>query len=366
MIIKTIELKNFRSYSEAVFKLTEKTNIFYGENAQGKTNVLEAVYSCAFGRSFRTTKDSDMVKFGEDFGSINIVYENDTGEKEINFVISIKNKKQIKINGIKQTKISDVLGKINIVLFSPEDMAFIKGEPIARRRYIDMLISQIKPGYLFNLQQYYRVLEQKNNMLKQKERVFDEKEADVWDEKLSEYDKKIKEEREKYIKELLPSFTEYHNEISDKKEKAELKYKTQISGDEKEIFNKIKEKREIDRRRGFTSVGIHRDDYVVTIDEKNLDVFGSQGQIRTAVLSLKLAEKDLIIAKKEEKPILLLDDVMSELDEKRRNYLSGKLNDCQVLITCTDKVKEKDVKQFKIEKKESHESRDTSAISPKE
>lgn len=348
MIIESIKLKNFRSYKTKEFFLSPTTNVFFGNNAQGKTNVLEAVYVCALGKSFRSRKDAELVKFGEDFGIVDISFCDKIRKKNINFIVSSKSKKQIKINGIKQTKISDLLGNLFVVLFSPEDMTFAKGEPNERRKSFDLLISQLNPVYMHVLQEYYKVLEQRNSLLKNKERNIDYSELDVWDEKLAELNIKIKEIRKEYIEKIKPIFAKYHKEIANQKEDMLIKYRTQVEGSKEEVEKALKDRRIQDLRRGFTSYGIHRDDYIFEINGLSLGLFGSQGQIRTAILSLKLAEKDLFYIEKGEMPVLLLDDVMSELDGYRREYLYEKLKNCQVLITCTDKLNGSDITSFEI------------------
>ncbi len=352
MVINSIKLKNFRTYKEREFIFSPETNIFYGNNAQGKTNILEAIYVCAFGKSFRTRKDAELIKFGNEFGGVEVNFKDRYRNKNINFLVSEKSKKQIKINGIKQLKMSDLFGNLLVVLFSPEDMFFAKGEPGERRKNFDMVISQLIPKYMHNLQEYYKVLENRNQLIKNGENRINPVELGVWDEKLAELNVAIRDIREKYVEKIQPIFFKYHSEISEKKEEVLLKYKTQIKGNKEEILKMLKDRCIQDFRRGFTSVGIHRDDYVFEINDLNLGLFGSQGQVRTAILSLKLAEKDLIYNEKDEMPILLLDDVMSELDEKRRKFLYEKLNDCQVFITCTDAIEGKDIKSFEIIKED--------------
>lgn len=350
MIISSLKLKNFRSYKEKEFILSPSTNVFYGNNAQGKTNILEAIYVCALGKSFRTRKDAELVNFGNEFGSVDIFYKDSIRDKNINFLVSAKSKKQIKINGVKLQKMSDLYGNLLVVMFSPEDMFFVKGEPGERRKSFDMLISQLSPKYMHYLQDYYKVLEQRNQLIKGGDRYINSVELNVWDEKLAELNVKIRDIREIYINKIQPLFNKYHNEISENKENVLLKYKTQIKGDKEDIIKLLKDRCILDFRRGFTSVGIHRDDYNFEINELNLGLFGSQGQVRTAILSLKLAEKDLIFYEKDEMPILLLDDVMSELDDKRRKFLYENLKDCQVLITCTDKIGDDNIRSFEIVK----------------
>ena len=348
MVIDSIKLKNFRSYKDKEFVFSPKTNVFYGNNAEGKTNVLEAIYVCALGKSFRTRKDTELVYFGEEYGSVDLFFKDNIREKNINFLVSDKNKKQIKVNGIKQAKISNLFGNLLVVIFTPLDMFFAKGEPSERRRSFDILISQLNPKYMHFLQEYYKVLEQRNELLKKGEDKINKIELDVWDEKLAELNISIKSIRKDYIEKIIPIFNKYHNEISDKKENVSLSYKTQILDNKKDVIKQLEDRCTLDFKRGFTSVGIHRDDYVFEIDNLNLGLFGSQGQIRTAILSLKLAEKDLILQEKGEMPVLLLDDVMSELDEKRRKFLYERLNGCQVFITCTDKIEGESIKSFEI------------------
>ena len=348
MIIKSVKLKNFRSYKEKEFVLSPTTNVFFGNNAQGKTNILESIYVCAIGKSFRTRKDAELVKFGEEFGVIDLEFSDRNRDKNVNFIVSNKSKKQIKINGIKQSKISDLLGNLYVVLFSPEDMNFAKGEPGERRKGFDMLISQLNPFYMHILQEYYKVLEQRNFLLKIKDRRVSNSELDIWDEKLTELNIKIKRIRNEYVDKIQPICSKYHKEIANQKEDVFIRYKTQVEDDVEKCKKSLEDRRIQDFRRGFTSYGVHRDDYIFEINNLNLGLFGSQGQIRTAILSLKLAEKDLFFIEKDEMPILLLDDVMSELDGYRREYLYEKLKNCQVLITCTDKLVGQDIREFEI------------------
>jgi DNA replication and repair protein RecF len=353
LYIKNIKLNNFRNYTYKEIEFSPKTNIFYGENANGKTNILEAMYICSTGKSFRTRKDSEMILFDKKYGSVDITFIKEGREKKINFLIADNNKKQIKINGIKISKISEIFGNMTVVLFSPEDIDFVKGEPNIRRKFFDILISQIKPSYIFLLQEYYNILEQRNKLLKTNRKINDI-EMDIWDERLASLNIKIKNIRKFYIEKLAPYFTLYSKEISEQKEESTLVYKTQIKEDEEEILKKLKEKRNQDFERGFTSVGVHRDDYKIKINELEIENFGSQGQIRTAILSLKLAQKEIIEEETGEKPILLLDDVMSELDRKRREYIAKEIKDNQVIITCTDiediKIEKENTFIFKIEK----------------
>ena len=273
MVINSIKLKNFRTYKDKEFILSPGTNIFYGNNAQGKTNILESIYVCALGKSFRTRKDAELIKFGNEFGGVEVSFKDSYREKNINFLVSEKSKKQIKINGVKQAKMSDLLGNLLVVLFSPEDMFFAKGEPGERRKNFDMLISQLNPKYMHSLQEYYKVLEQRNQLIKNGEQRIDRVELSIWDEKLAELNVKIRDMRELYVGKILPIFSKYHSEISEQKEDVVLKYKTQIKGKKEEVLKQLQDRCIQDFRRGFTSVGIHRDDYIFEINNLNLGLF---------------------------------------------------------------------------------------------
>lgn len=333
MYIKSIKMKNFRNHEEKYFELSTSTNVFYGDNAQGKTNILESVYFSSLGKSFRAKKDSELVMQGKEVATVEMEFLRGGRSKKINTVITDKNKKQIKINDIKINKISELFGNVLIVLFSPEDIEIVKGDPSGRRRFFDLLISQLKPSYMYQLQQYYKILEQRNNLLKRGKFSNISLELDIWDEKLIELDLIITKMRKEVIEIIEPIFKKYVSEFSRGKEEVNIRYKTQVN---EKIAEALKEKREIDIERGFTSVGIHRDDYKFEINQNALENFGSQGQIKTVILSLKLAQKEVIEEKLNEKPIMLLDDVMSELDKNRREYILTKIQDCQIIITCTD------------------------------
>ena len=348
MYIKSIKLNNFRNHENKYFELSPKTNVFYGDNAQGKTNILESIYFCSLGKSFRAKKDSELVMHEKEIASLEMEFTKNEREKKVNTVITNKNKKQIKINDIKITKMSELFGNVLIVLFSPEDIEIIKGDPSARRKFFDLLISQLKPSYMYLLQQYYKILEQRNNLLKRGKFQNISLELDIWDEKLIELDIAISKVRKEVVVLVEPIFKKYVNEFSKGKEEISIKYKTQVN---EEIKENIINKRTIDIERGFSSIGVHRDDYKFEINGESLENFGSQGQIKTAVLSLKLAQKEVIEEKLNEKPIMLLDDVMSELDKNRREYILTQIQDCQIIITCTDiddiKIKN-DTKTFLI------------------
>ena len=289
------------------------------------------------GRSFRTKKDSEMIQIGKNNANIELYYEKLDRCGKIK--IDITNKKNIYLNGVKLKKLSELLGNVNVVIFTPDDINILKGGPQNRRRFLDIMISQLKPNYMYNLNLYLKTIEQRNNYLRQiKEENKAEDLLDIWDEKLVEYAVKICEYRMDFIKKIQNKIQTIHKEITEGKEDIKIEYKTDCQN--KEIYrNLLKERRKLDIIKGFTTKGIHRDDFEIMINDKDLGIYGSQGQHRTAILSLRMTELDIIYDEIGEYPILLLDDFMSELDEKRRKHLLEKIENIQVIITCTDKIK---------------------------
>ena len=336
MWIKRIELTNFRNYTKQEIDLNPNINIFYGENAQGKTNIIEAIFLCGFGKSFRAKKDSEMILLGEENSLIKINYKKDYREGKIE--INLKNKKEIKLNDIKIKKLSELLGNINIVIFTPDDINILKGGPQNRRKFLDIMISQLKPNYMYNLNLYLKTIEERNHYLRQiREENKSEELLEIWDEKLIEYAEKIYSYRKEFIEKIQEKIIKIHNQVTDNKEEIKIVYQTDCENKEK--YKRIlKERRKLDIIKGYTTKGIHRDDFTIYINDKELGIYGSQGQHRTAILSLKMAELEIIYDEIGEYPILLLDDFMSELDEKRRKHLLEKIENIQVIITCTDKI----------------------------
>lgn len=336
MWINKIKLENFRNYDQLSLKLCKNINIFYGDNAQGKTNIIEAIYLNSIGKSFRTNKDNEMIKIDKKYSNIDIEYKKK--DREGNIHINLDKKKNVFINKIKIKKLSELLGKVNIVIFNPDDINILKGSPINRRKFLDIMISQLKPKYIHTLNLYHKTIEQRNNYLRQiKDNIMDENLLDIWDEQLAEYAVIVSEYRQLYINKIEEKINKIHSEITDNKEVVDIKYLTECN--DREIYiNKLKERRKVDIIKGYTTKGIHRDDFKININKMPLDIFGSQGQHRTIVLSLKICELNIIYDEIGEYPILLLDDFMSELDEKRRKNLLEKIKDIQVIITCTDKI----------------------------
>lgn len=339
MYIKKVKLENFRNYDNLEVEFKKDFNLIYGNNAQGKTNILEAIYLSAIGKSFQTNKDSEMIKIGKEKAKVEIEYE--TKDREGKITVEIADKKTFFINGIKQKKISDIIGKINIVLFYPDNIDIIKGGPAERRRFLDIMISQLKPNYIHILNKYLKTLDQRNAYLKQIK--FDNKSKDmleIWDESLSGLSYQIYTYRSEYIQKIKEKIKVIHNKITNcgqQDEKIEISF-ISSGKSQKDFYENLLRNRENDIRKGYTSTGSHRDDFDIYINDKKVNVYGSQGQQRTSVLSLKLTELNIIQDEIGEPPILLLDDFMSELDENRRNNLTNAIENNQVFITCTDKI----------------------------
>ena len=336
MWIKEIELMNFRNYECRKIKLNETLNVFFGENAQGKTNIIEAIFLASIGKSFRTNKEKELIKFNQERAQVEINYKKSDREGKIR--IEIGNKKNIFLNGIKLKKVSELLGNVNIVIFSPDDINILKGGPQNRRRFLDIMISQLKPNYMHLLNLYSKTIEQRNNYLRQIK--FENKKEDlldIWDEKLVEYGVKIYEYRKEFIEKIKKKIIEIHKEITQEKEKIDIEYFSDANT-RQNFINELKSRRKLDIIKGFTTKGIHRDDFSIYINNKEVNIYGSQGQHRTVILSLKLAELKVIYDEIGENPILLLDDFMSELDNKRRINFLKSIKDTQVIITCTEKI----------------------------
>ena len=346
MYINKIEIKNFRNYEKQEIELNPHINIFYGDNAQGKTNILEAIFISGFGKSFRTSKEKEMIKLGEAFLEATVFYQKSDRDGKISTVIS--NKKQIEVNGVKIKKLSELIGKINLVIFTPDDIQILKSGPEKRRRFLDMMIGQLRPKYVYILNLYLKTLEQRNNYLKQiKEENKPESMLEIWDEKLAEYAEIICKYRTEFIEKLNRKIKEIHSEVTSNSEEIKIEYITECNN--REIYLQLlKQRRKLDIIKGYTTKGIHRDDFKCIINDKEIEVYGSQGQHRTAILSLKLAELYVIYDEIGEYPILLLDDFMSELDEKRRKSFLSYIKDTQVIITCTDKMELDNLNEYKL------------------
>ncbi len=336
MFIKSLSLKNFRNYEEQNLVFSEKTNVFQGNNAQGKTNLLEALYLFSMGKSFRTSQDSELIRFGESYTKAELRFLDRNREHTLEIIILRDKKKQIKINGLTISRLSELVGHLNVVLFYPEELGLVKEGPYIRRRFMDVALSQLRPGYYHSLGRYQRVVEQRNKLIKKIRLTGDKSLADtifVWNEKLVDYGMELCQYRKEFMERLNVLAHKAHFEASG--EDLEICYKPRF--ETKEAFlEKLSQSLPRELEQGFTLYGPHREDFDILINGKEAKVYGSQGQQRSAVLSLKLAQADLLFEEYGEYPVLLLDDIMSELDVGRRAYLAGKIPDKQVFITCTE------------------------------
>ena len=344
MYIKNVELKNFRNYESLNLAFSEKVNILLGNNAQGKTNLVEAIYLSSFGKSFRTSSDYKLIKFGENEAIIKVEAAKEDFDTEVEIIIrskgSISTEKNIKKDRKNINKASDLLNNILIVVFSPEDLKIVKDEPEKRRKFINRELCQISLSYFDNLSNYRKTLLQRNTYLK--EEKIDPTLLDVWDIQLAKYGANIIKLREKYIEKIARFSAEIHSGITGGAEKLEIKYdpnlkiQPTISDQEARFYEALKMSFDSDLRNRSTQVGPHRDDIAFFVNGIDMRNFGSQGQQRTCALSLKLAELSLIKEDTGESPILILDDVMSELDQNRQEYLIKTLRENQLFITTTD------------------------------
>lgn len=337
-------VKNYRNYDQIKLSFDKKLNIIIGDNAQGKTNLLEAVYVSGFGKSFRTNKDSELVHFDEKFTSVKVEIERDNGQLEhIEYRINDKSKKEFLINGVNITKISELLGTVNIILFYPDDLKLIKESPVERRRFLNRELSHISKIYCADIIEYNRILFQRNELLKKIVYKPEFKDmVDIWDEQLADKGTRIIVRRQKFIEDLNEISHRIHADVTKNVEHLSIDYLSSVKNMQNydtiksELILMLRKNLDMDVRRGFTSVGPHRDDMDICINKINIKAFGSQGQQRTAALSLKLSEIEIIKKDVGEYPILLLDDVMSELDVNRQKDLIYALKDVQTIITTTD------------------------------
>ena len=334
MVIKSLKLKNYRNYELLDMTFDSKTNILYGDNAQGKTNILEALYLSGTTKSHRGTKDKDMIQFGANESHIETIVEKNGIKYQIDMHLKKNSPKGIAINKIPIRKASELFGIINIVFFSPEDLNIIKNGPGERRRFIDLELSQLDKVYLNNLSNYNRIVNQRNHLLKEIDYNKGALETlDIWDMQLIQYGNKIVERRQKFIEEINKIISNIHKKLTGNREDIKIVYEPSngaLSFEQALLKNKEK-----DLRIKSTSVGPHRDDIAFLVSDIDIRKYGSQGQQRTAALSLKLSEIELVKQSIHDTPVLLLDDVLSELDKHRQNYLLDSIHDIQTLITCT-------------------------------
>lgn len=334
MYIESIELKNFRNYQDLQLDFDKGTNIFYGDNAQGKTNILESVYICGTTKSHKGSKDKEIIRFGEEESHIRMMVKKDELSYKIDMHLRKNKAKGVAINGLPIKKARELFGIVNLVFFSPEDLNIIKNGPGERRRFMDLELCQLDQIYLTDLAGYNHIVNQRNRLLKDLYQNPSLRETlEIWDIQMLQYGKKIIEKRRDFVRDLNDVIKDIHRNLTGGEEHLEVIYEPST---ESECFEEtLKKNRERDMRMKMTSAGPHRDDLCFMVNGIDIRKFGSQGQQRTAALSLKLSEIYLVKEKIKDTPILLLDDVLSELDSNRQTYLLDSIHDIQTLITCT-------------------------------
>ena len=337
MLINQLELTNFRNYESCVFRPEKGINLIVGENAQGKTNLLEAVFFCCFGRSHRTGKEKELISYDAPFSLIRLNSERTQTQHELSIRLTREDGRRIKSDGLPLTRIGELMGLLNCVLFAPEHLSIVKDGPAERRRFLDMELSQTHPAYFFLLQQYNRALRQRNTLLRSlREQPELKATLPVWNQQLASLGYKIMTYREAFCARLSKLASENHSDISGGREQLTVQYRPHQSAcDEASLLKAIEEGTAEDIRRMTSLRGVHRDDMELLLDGREIRSFGSQGQQRTAALAIKLSELDLIFAETGEWPILMLDDVMSELDDRRQKYLLERILPVQTLVTTT-------------------------------
>ena len=334
MIIKSIELADYRNYDFLTLTFDKGTNILYGDNAQGKTNILEAIYVSATTKSHRGSKDKEIINFEKEEAHIRTYVEKEGIETRVDMHLRKNKSKGIAIDGQKIKRAADLLGLCNVVFFSPEDLGIIKNGPSERRRFMDMELCQLDGFYLYNLNHYNKIVNQRNKLLKDMYLNPQLKDTlHIWDMQLVSFGSKIIERRRLFVEQLNEIIYEIHKKLSGGREELFIEYEpdTEIEDFEK----KLQLNQERDIRAKMTSVGPHRDDFSFLAGKVDIRKYGSQGQQRTAALSLKLSEIELVKKMTKDTPVLLLDDVLSELDSSRQNYLLNSIGEIQTIITCT-------------------------------
>lgn len=338
MRIKNLILKNFRNYENESITFTDGLNVVFGRNAQGKTNCAEAVFYLCTGTSPRCRRDKQLIRHGAEFAEISASAEGMYGDMEISARIN-ENSREVRVNGNKITRNADILGNIFSVFFSPHELRLIQDGPDERRRFLNVSISQLSKPYYVALSRYNKILEQRNNLLKNRDVALVYETLPVWDEQLCKYAAVIAFKRAEFAEMLSPIAAGIHSELTDGAEKLEISPEKKYKGDEKQLserlFNELCANYERDIRLGFTASGPHRDDLDILINGTDAKTYASQGQTRTAALSIKLAEVEIFKKLSGEYPVLILDDVMSELDLPRRKKLAARTQGLQTILTCT-------------------------------
>lgn len=339
MYVKGLQLINFRNYHNLLIDFKKGVNVLVGDNAQGKTNILESIYYCSLAKSHRTNRDKELINWDSSNAYISLAVGRERLDKKIDIKIFKEGKKGINVNSIKVNKVADLIGIFNVVMFSPEDLDTVKGSPSARRRLLDIELCKLSKKYYYNLSAYKKTLGERNSLLKCIKS--DEAILDVYDAQMSSFGAYLIKERLKYIQMLNKYGESIHSNITSGKEKISFSYVSQIKNinDTKDVeqalFYLLKNHRKGDMEKRNTSAGPHRDDFDIKINDIDAREYGSQGQQRTSVLTIKFASLDIIKSITGEYPVLLLDDVLSELDIRRQRYILSSIKDIQTIITCT-------------------------------
>ena len=336
MYAGTVLLRDYRNYADALLELSPGVNVLYGDNGQGKTNALEALYYCCAGRSHRTRADRELIRAGADAARFRVTAFRRDGEHEIDVRLSRADKRVIRVNGRQISRSGEMMGYMIGVLFSPEDLRTVKDGPEARRRFVDIGLSQLDSGYYYTLQRYNRALRQRNEALRAP--GTGTAEIDAWDGQLAKAGWALYCRRDAYIRELGAIASRVAEEIAPGGGEFRCVYAPDIpdAAGEEDVLRALARSRDADLRRGTTTAGVHRDDVKLMLGDMDVRAFGSQGQQRTGALCMRLAELELVKREAGEWPVLMLDDVMSELDPSRRRQLIRRLGEVQTVITCTD------------------------------
>ena len=339
MYVRGIEVRNFRNYESAKAAFCQGVNVVQGQNAQGKTNLLEAVYICSIGRSPRVTRDKDLIKWNSPGAKITLDVGKREGGVKIEIYFSDRENKKILINGLPIMRIGELMGALNCVFFSPDELKIVKESPSDRRRFMDIDISQMSKTYFYLLNRYNKILSQRNKLLKTGNESVTGETLPVWNAQLAETGAKIIVSRRRFIEKLKPLVSKEHQNLTEGKEDLLIEYdgiEGETAADTAESFLKeLKAAEKKDFKNGFTSVGPHKDDFSLKSGGVDLRLFGSQGQQRTAALALKLAELEIFAEETGDYPVLLLDDVLSELDLDRQDKLIKRIKRVQTILTCT-------------------------------
>ncbi|MBQ8444674.1 MAG: DNA replication/repair protein RecF [Clostridia bacterium] len=356
MYIKSLTLKDYRSYENRTFEFSENVNVLVGKNAQGKTNVLEAIFFMVLGKSFKTSKEKEVIAWNKDNGYIRGEFQKKYREIKIEVFFDKNCKKSIKIDEINIKKIGELMSSVNAVFFSPDELRLIKESPEERRKFMNVVLSQTNKRYFYMLGRYEKVLANRNKLLKESKNFETLKDTiDIWDRALADFAERIYIERANFIKEITPFAIKAHEYLSGGRENIRIEYKSSFIGEGygEKMQKALSKNLEKDYKLGYTTVGVHRDEIDFYLNDVEVKSFGSQGQQRTVALSLKLAELEFIKNKVGEYPILLLDDVFSELDSERRKKLLKFTSKTQTIITCTEfneNIENLNLKIFEIKK----------------